>query len=347
MSACCRVLVVGGGITSALTTSIVAESFRGGVVVWDKARGAGGRMTTSKSPTNPQCKVDLGAQYVSSTPANQCLHQEMYSELVNAGVLVNFDPKGIQGFRGGESGTKHYYSPDGMSSLVKHFFNRSGAEVIFNQHVVDITKEDGKWRVLTEQGLEGLFEAVVLTLPVPQLLDLQGDIAQLISQNSELKQNLESVQFSSRFALGLFFDRPVDLGVDWTSNYIKDHPIFRYVAIDNVKRGDAAGPTSVIAHTSVPYGMENREVSPESKKEELLSSLRDLFPAWPQPVSSKCLKWKFSQVSSHYPGAPGHIVLNQDPLLVLAGDAYAGSSNFDGCANSAQSAARFVINNLK
>ena len=28
---------------------------------------------------------------------------------------------------------------------------------------------DGKWRVVTEQGQEGVFEAVVLTLPVPQV----------------------------------------------------------------------------------------------------------------------------------------------------------------------------------
>lgn len=347
MSACCRVLVVGGGITSALTTSILADSIRGGVLVWDKGRGAGGRMTTSRSPSNPQCKVDLGAQYVSASPHNQCQHKDLYSELLSAGILVNFDPTGIEGFRSSEPGSLHYYSPQGMSSIVKHFFTRSGAEVSFNQRVSNISKVDGKWRVVTEQGQEGVFEAVVLTLPVPQVLDMEGDIRSLISQDSTVKQNLETVQYSSRFALGLFFDKQVDLGVDWTSKYIKGHPIWRYVGVDNVKRGDASGPTSVIAHTSVPYGMANREVTPESKKEELLASLQDLFPSWPEPVATKCLKWKFSQVSSPYPGTPGHVVISQDPLLVLAGDAYAATSNFDGCASSAKSAANYILNNLK
>ena len=42
---------------------------------------------------------------------------------------------------------------------------------------------------------------------------------------------------------------------------------FRYVAIDNLKRGDVNGPTSVIAHTSVPFGMKNIEVTPDAMKE--------------------------------------------------------------------------------
>ena len=42
---------------------------------------------------------------------------------------------------------------------------------------------------------------------------------------------------------------------------------FRYVAIDNLKRGDMNGPTSVIAHTSVPFGIKNIEVTPDAMKE--------------------------------------------------------------------------------
>ena len=46
----------------------------------------------------------------------------------------------------------------------------------------------------------------------------------------------------------MFFNEPVDLGVDWAASYIGDNPILRFVSIDNLKRGlvDEEAPTSVI-----------------------------------------------------------------------------------------------------
>ena len=38
------------------------------LTIFDKARGAGGRMSTSRSPNNSECTADLGAQYISVTP---------------------------------------------------------------------------------------------------------------------------------------------------------------------------------------------------------------------------------------------------------------------------------------
>ena len=38
------------------------------LTIWDKARGAGGRMSTSRSSNNSECIADLGAQYISVTP---------------------------------------------------------------------------------------------------------------------------------------------------------------------------------------------------------------------------------------------------------------------------------------
>ena len=56
------------------------------------------------------------------------------------------------------------------------------------------------------------------------------------------------MEYSTRFVLGMFFNEPVDLGVDWAASYIGDNPILRFVSIDNLKRGlvDEEAPTSVI-----------------------------------------------------------------------------------------------------
>jgi hypothetical protein len=48
--------------------------------------------------------------------------------------------------------------------------------------------------------------------------------------------------------------------------------------------------------SSIPYGMEHIEASPEDKKAELVDSLHHLFPSWPPASAVKCLKWRYSQV---------------------------------------------------
>ena len=52
------------------------------------------------------------------------------------------------------------------------------------------------WRVRTECGLEDVFDAVVLTMPVPQLLALAGDVPQLISAAPGLREGLEKVSYN-------------------------------------------------------------------------------------------------------------------------------------------------------
>ena len=70
--------VIGGGITSAATSAFVSErlcSKNIQLTVWEKARGAGGRMSTSRSSGNSKCIADLGAQYISVTPEYEITHK--------------------------------------------------------------------------------------------------------------------------------------------------------------------------------------------------------------------------------------------------------------------------------
>ena len=85
----------------------------------------------------------------------------------------------------------------------------------------------------------------------------------------------------------------------WQLSLLPNQPkwfVFRYVAIDNLKRGDNIGPTSIIAHTSVPFAMDRIDETPENLKPDLMSSLQKMFPTWTTPSHVKCHKWRFSQV---------------------------------------------------
>ena len=139
-----KVLVIGGGITSAVSTSILSEKLGKNVqiTVWDKARGAGGRMSTSRSPGNPDCTADLGAQYISTKPEVFKGHEGIYQDLISNKLIRKFD--GLVENEHHSEGVIHYIATEGTASIVKHFFNKSGVDVKFGNHInhILITTDD-------------------------------------------------------------------------------------------------------------------------------------------------------------------------------------------------------------
>lgn len=334
-----RVLIVGAGLTGSLCACLLRRELQSKVqiVVWDKARGAGGRMSTSRAPDASSQSADLGAQYVTATAAYAQTHHSFYSELLSAGVLQPISCQ-IEGLRH-KDGSQDYMTPLGMGSLVKHFLSESGADLFLEHHVTGLYRRGASWEVEKKAGGSETFDAVVLTMPVPQILQLQGDLEQLLSVHQ--KQQLEQVVYSSRFAVALFFPPDAVFSFSWGARYVSDSRCICYIAADSRKRNKDApglGP-SLVVHTSVPFGLENLERDKEEVQPIILEELRRLLPDLPQPISIKCQKWRYSQVLTSVPDCPGHMTVLDQPLLVCGGDAFC-HSNFDGCVESALSVLR-------
>ncbi|XP_042545277.1 renalase isoform X3 [Dipodomys spectabilis] len=229
-----RVLIVGAGLTGSLCAALLRKEVTGPLhlAVWDKAGDPGGRMTTASSPHNPQCTADLGAQYITCTPHYAKQHQNFYDELLALGILAPLAAP-IEGMRVNE-GDCNFVAPQGISSIIKHYLKKSGAEVYFRQCVTRINLCNNKWEVTKETGSQESFDLVVLTMPVPQILQLQGDIVDIISECQ--RQQLESVSYSSRYALGLFYEAGTKIDVPWGGKYITSNPCIRFISVDNKKR---------------------------------------------------------------------------------------------------------------
>ncbi|XP_073345705.1 renalase isoform X2 [Pagrus major] len=330
-----RVLIVGAGLTGSLCACLLRRELQNKVhiVVWDKGKGSGGRMSTSRPPDCSSHSADLGAQYITATAAYAQSHHSVYSELLSAGVLQPLDGL-VEGLRQ-RDGSTDYMTPLGMSSVVKHFLSES-ADLFFERHVTGLYRRGASWEVQRKAGGSEMFDAVVLTMPVPQILQLQGDVGHMLSV--EQRQQLDGVVYSSRFALALFFPPDVSFSFSWAARYVTNNRCICYVAADSRKRnadGPGRGP-SLVVHTSVPFGVEHLEKDKEDVQPIILQELHKLLPDLPQPISIKCQKWRFSQVLTSVPDCPGHMIIHDRPLLVCGGDAFV-HSNFDGCVESALS----------
>ncbi|KAL8187078.1 UNVERIFIED_CONTAM: hypothetical protein K2H54_032431 [Gekko kuhli] len=172
-------------------------------------------MSTSRSAHDPRCTADLGAQYITREPEYAKKHQSFYEELLSHGVLKPLTAT-IEGMAIKE-GVENFVTPQGISSIVKHYLNESAtgknkfiktegrvknqcslemvpfntrkkdenAEILFEHHVTRICIKDGKWEVCNNTGLLDQFDIVILTIPVPQILQLQGDIANKLQMGLE------------------------------------------------------------------------------------------------------------------------------------------------------------------
>ncbi|MBN3302750.1 RNLS Renalase, partial [Amia calva] len=331
-----RVLIVGAGLTGSLCAYLLRREMvnKVKIVVWDKAKGAGGRMSTSRSPGDATCTVDLGAQYITATPYYAQKHQSFYEELSKHCILKPLTAP-VEGMMIKDEGICNYVTPLGVSSIVKHYLRESaGAEVFFGRHVTKIVQEGDRWEVSQAAGPVEQFDSVILTVPVPQILQLQGDVSSLIDGTG--RQTLGAVSYSSRYALGLFYKADTQIDVPWAAKYITNNPCVRFISIDNKKRNleSAGSGPSLAVHTSVPFGVQHLDKTIEEVEPLILKELQQVLPGLPKPLSTKCQKWRYSQVTQSVTGSPGQMTLSSRPLLVCGGDGFTHST-FDGCIDSA------------
>ncbi|NWT57047.1 RNLS Renalase, partial [Erythrocercus mccallii] len=273
-----------------------------------------------------------------------------YEELVSHGILKPLTAP-VEGMVVRE-GSCNYVAPQGISSVVKYYLEQSGAEVSYEQHVTHISLRDGRWEVSRKAGPPEQFDVVILTMPVPQILQLQGDIVNCVFRfiqrkcKSEFPQ-LQATSHSSTFSAN-FFSFPLSAGkpFPWSLQLVWSRVvIIRFIHAASKHRpvwaeSPEVGP-SVVVHTTVTFGSEHLDSDPAEVQQVILSHLQRIVPSLPKPSSIKCQRWRYSQVTRAVPNCPGQMILHTQPLLICGGDGFT-RSNFDGCIESAMSLAEAV-----
>ncbi len=125
----------------------------------------------------------------------------------------------------------------------------------------NVKQNTAKWKATADDGTVGLFNAVIVTQPLPQLMngDISGDIMSLLDENMAGYLSIEAASFSSRYALAIYYPEECQQLIEkipWTVNYVDGHDCIRYVSLESRKLGKSGCP-AVILHSTVPYGISN------------------------------------------------------------------------------------------
>lgn len=306
-------------------------------------------MNTYRRPTDSRATVDLGAQYISASSTLYARsHERFYQELLSAKVLVPFEGI-IEGEKETQKNHKftNFVAPGGINTIVKHFLHSSESSVSYETHCsvvncCEIPESDGQtrkiWQVTDLKDNTAEFDSVIITIPVPQLLGLKGSIRDFLQSQ---RSSLENVEYSSRFAVGLFFEAGTEINVPWTCKYAVGNPNVAFLSVDSRKRfGEDPtdiGP-SLLIHATKSFSTQHWDTDQDTIKDLLISHVKQIIPDLPVPTDSRCIRWRYSQVARGVEGAPGCTVLCSSPLLIACGDAFT-QTNCDGCLSSAQAVA--------
>ena len=308
------ILIIGAGL-SGLAAAQTLHTLGETVVVVEKSRGPGGRMSTRREQLGEHAvSFDHGAQFLRG-------HDPGFRQVMDAwerdrwiapwrGQFVRIEGESLMP----EEGRLRYAPGPGMNRICQEYANRLKERVQYQTRITELSEDGGRVIASTEDGTTvGAFRAVICTAPGPQTAQL------LEGFRPTLATAAASISYAPCLAaMVAFTERPP---VEWCAASIKDGPL-SFVAEDNARPGhqQLQGPSRWILHGSATWSNEHLERQPEAFALEMLKNFQGLpgMPNFPEPIHIKGHRWRYALVEKTLDKSL--VKTEGQPPVAIAGD---------------------------
>ena len=220
-----------------------------------------------------------------------------------------------------------------MTALPRHLAR--GIEVLLETRVTSIKVEGSDWLAALDDGGSITSSALLLTAPIPQSLALLD--AGNFKVPADLRSRLEGIQYERCLAVMAVLDGPSGMSAPGGMTF-GDGPV-AWLA-DNQIKGISRVPC-VTLHASHAFSVEHWAADRVDAGRTLLEAAAPWIRSGVKEFQTH--GWLFSKPLSVYEEACA--VLHAQPLLVMAGDAFAGPK-VEGAALSGWVAAETLLDKL-
>ena len=280
------------------------------VVVLDKGRGVGGRMSTR---TINEVKADHGAQYFSAKTSE---FQELIKKLQSENIVAEWTIP--------QRANVRYVGGKGMNTIPKRLAQY--LNVVLNEKVILISENEIK----TESGNSYSFDNLIITIPIPQIIDLLNQSKIKISTQDQAV--FDSIHYDPCIAVMAVLNQPTNI---LGGGIILENQPVAWIA-DNFQKGITETPTATL-HASAKYSAEHFEDDLQNVAKEMLSSVNQYVT--PDNVQSfQVHRWKFSNATKRH-DKPFYQLENQN--IFLGGDGF-GIGNVEGAFLSGYNLGSFL-----
>lgn len=185
-----KIAIIGAGFSGCLIyKKLIANSFD--VTLFDKSRGTGGRLSTKYIGNY---FIDHGTSIIKSSDDNFI---NFLDRKVREKVLIKKD--------------NSFIPKNGINKLCSSMINKE--DLIKNTRIIKADYLDNKWSLEDENGkVFNDFDALILTIPTPQILDMK------ISLDEKIKKSLEKINYDSIVSLICHRKNRLDKKIDQLMN---------------------------------------------------------------------------------------------------------------------------------
>ncbi|MBU1701991.1 MAG: FAD-dependent oxidoreductase [Candidatus Eisenbacteria bacterium] len=319
-------IIVGAGMAGLLAAkTLQSEGIE--TLVLDKGRGLGGRLATRRIENGV---FDHGAQFLKTSNkrfqdvVRELLIKKVAGEWFN-GTLGFPDITNLQG-------RPHYIGLTGMTGIAKYL--AQDLTIHKQVRITSIKQKGSVWKLLTDKGTSYKAASVLMTPPIPQTLSLLDPA--ILSAGANNRELLESIVYKPNIAVMALLNGPSALPVPGVLR-LEDGPL-SWMA-DNNRKGISPKGTALTLHASHDFSVSNWQMGDGEIARHLLTTAGTWIGS--EIINVQVHRWLYSRVAN--PLQAKNLVLQQVPILLLAGDAF-GGGDLEGAALSGLSAADVLLN---
>jgi predicted NAD/FAD-dependent oxidoreductase len=315
------VLIIGAGISGLLcATELQAQGAR--VLVVDKGRGVGGRLSTRLMSG---ARIDHGAQFFTVRDPRLQPYVERW---LAAGVIREWFRQAP--WDNNPAGYPRYCGVSGMNALPKYL--AATLDVRSGEKIDSLVRTNDRWIARSQQDRSFTAEQLILTTPLPQALLLMATTG--LNWAGQQLPHLQHCRYAKGLATLAILDAPSRIP-DPGAIKPSTGPL-AWIA-DNQMKGISPEVTALTLHATPEFAAAHWHSSDAVRGQLMLAAAQEFIPG--AVVDFCCHRWGFTLPLNPWP-QPYFAVeaLN----VVLAGDAF-GGPRVEGAALSGLAAATALL----
>ena len=314
-----RVAVIGAGIAGLnAARKLQAEGME--VMLFEKARGASGRLSTRRSDFGA---FDHGAQYFTARDGE---FQAQVATWLEEGVVERWGGRIVrisgEGHATEAVASERYVGCPGMSAVARAL--RGDLNIALGVRIECVKRVGQRWTLTTDAGFEYPdFEMLVLAVPAPQAVPL-------LAGYPKLESEARRVEMSACHAVMVRFEKPYDPGFDGA---FVESDVVSWVARNSSKPG--RGPEACwVLHSSPEWSASHLGAEASEVARAMLSGLQDAVgSALPDVEYSAMHRWLLARAMHPLESGP---LWDGEQKLGVCGDWTLGDRVEDGFVSASR-----------
>lgn len=277
-----KIAVIGAGLSGLICARTLADQGCD-VTVFERGRGAGGRMSTRTNEDGT--RFDHGAQFFTARDERFQRYVESWQEegvvAQWLGEICKIKNGNVEHFS--EPRTRYVGTPN-MNSICKHL--SQDIDIKFNQTVSPVKKNDNLW-VLENDKNDPLGEFdYVISSGAP----LQA--AAIFENYPSINSVAESVKMNPCWAVMLELNQTLD--VDFQGAFVEGE-VLSWIAKNSAKPERDSKNETWVLHADYPWSIEHLEDDPQSNMTAMIDNFTKLLGVDPKAIFTKKIhRWKFA-----------------------------------------------------